>query len=176
MSQAEIAGGKVSPKGEIPRTGYRLRDFMLRSTAGAEARLSDYRGRSNVIVVFGALLTERLALIRDLTAQYRRIREEQAELLLIVPVGLVEGSERSIQLPFPILVDSGRKVYAEYGLQASDDAISAIFIADRFGELAASYVEAGTANATSASILKWLEFINSQCPECEPPEWPLEDV
>jgi hypothetical protein len=22
--------------------------------------------------------------------------------------------------------------------------------------------------------LDWLEFVNSQCPECEPPEWPLE--
>jgi hypothetical protein len=23
-----------------------------------------------------------------------------------------------------------------------------------------------------AEILSWLEFVNSQCPECDPPEWP----
>ena len=174
MSQAEIAGGKVSPKGELPRIGYRLRDFMLRSTAGAEVRLSDYRSRSNLIVIVGTPSAQRSLLIRDLAAWYQRIREEQAEVLLIIPA-MLEEREQPVQLPFPVLVDSGRQLYTEYGLQANSDPISGVFIADRFGELAASYVGSETTNATSASILKWLEFINSQCPECEPPEWPLED-
>jgi peroxiredoxin len=174
MSQAEIAGGKVSPSGEVPRVGYRLRDFMLRSTAGAEVRLSDYRGRSDLILIFATISAERSALIRDLAGHYRRIREEQAEILLVVPA-TAKQPERAPQPPFPVLVDSGRKIYAEYGLHTNNDPISGIFIADRFGELAASYVGLEAANATSASILKWLEFINSQCPECEPPEWPLED-
>jgi peroxiredoxin len=174
MSQAEIAGGKVSLRGEVPRIGYRLRDFMLRSTAGAEVRLSDYRGRSDLVLIFGAVSAERSALIRDLTGVYQRIREEQAEVLLIVPAAVKER-EQALQIPFPVLVDSGREIYAEYGLPINSDPIFGIFIADRFGELAASYVASDTTNATSASILKWLEFINSQCPECEPPEWPLED-
>lgn len=174
MSQAEIAGGKVSPKGELPGIGYRLRDFVLRSTAGAEVRLSDYRGRSNLILIFGALSAQCSVLIGDVAAQYQRLREEQAEVLFIIPAP-IEKDEQPIQLPFPVLVDSGRQLYAEYGLQLNSDPISGIFIADRFGELAASYVGPETANATCASILKWLEFINSQCPECEPPEWPLED-
>lgn len=174
MSQAEIAGGKVSAKGEVPRIGYRLRDFMLRNSAGAEVRLSDYRGRSNLILIFGTLSAQRSIVIGDLAAQYQSIREEQAEVLLISPT-LVEEPQRPAQLPFPVLMDPGRQFYTEYGLQPNRDLISGIFIADRFGELAASYVGSETANATPASILKWLEFINSQCPECEPPEWPLED-
>lgn len=174
MSQAEIAGGKVSPKGEVPRIGYRLRDFMLRSTTGAEVRLSDYRGRSNLVLIFGTLPAQRSVLIGDVAAQYQRLREEQAEVFLIIPA-MIEEPGRLVQLPFPLLVDSGRQLYTEYGLQPNSDPISGIFIADRFGELAASYVGSETANATCASILKWLVFINSQCPECEPPEWPLED-
>jgi peroxiredoxin len=174
MSQAEIAGGRVSPKGEIPRTGYRLRDFLLKSTTGPEVRLSDYRGRSNLILIF-VDPAEPLAPIRDLAAQYSRIREEQTEVLLIVPAARLGEPEASIQLPFPLLVDRNRQVHAEYGLERKADSIPAIFIADRFGELVASYVGSEIANATSASILKWLQFMNSRCPECEPPEWPLEE-
>ena len=175
MSQAEIAAGKVSPKGEIARTGYRLRDFVLRSTEGAEVRFSDYRGRSNRIVIFAESSAEHLELLRDLAAQYSRIREEQTEILLIIAARPLDEPEGSLKLPFPTLIDSHRQVYADYGLQRSGDLIPGIFIADRFGELAASYVGPESTNATPASILKWLEFINSQCPECEPPEWPLED-
>ena len=174
MSQAEIAAGKVSAKGEVPRIGYRLRDFMLRNSAGAEVRLSDYRGRSNLIIIFAALSAERSALIGDIAAQYQGIREEQAEVLLVSPT-MLEEPQRPVQLPFPVLMDSDRQHYTEYGLQANSAPVSGIFIADRSGELAASYVGSETPNATSGSILKWLEFINSQCPECEPPEWPLEE-
>lgn len=174
MSQAEIAGGKVSPKGEIPRTGYRLRDFVLKSTTGPEIRVSDYRGRSNLILIF-ADSAEPLAPTRDLAAQYSRIREEQTEVLLIVPAARLGDPEASIQLPFPLLVDRNRQVHAEYGLKGCNDPVFGIFIADRFGELAAAFIGSEIANATPASILKWLEFINGQCPECEPPEWPLED-
>ncbi len=173
MSQAGIAGGKVGPKGEVPRIGYRLRDFVLRSIAGAELRLSDYRGRKNLILILGTLSVQHSALIRDLAVHYERIRGEQAEVLLIVP-GALEEREQPVQLPFPVLIDPDRHTYAEYGLQASVNPISGIFVADRFGELVASYIGPETTNATAASILNWLEFINSQCPECEPPEWPLD--
>ncbi|HEU5232894.1 MAG TPA: redoxin domain-containing protein [Terriglobales bacterium] len=105
MSQAEIAGGRVSPKAEVPRIGYRLRDFMLRSTAGAEVRLSDYRARSNLILIFGMIAAQHSALIRDVAAQYQRIREQQAEVLLISPT-MVEEPQRPVQLPFPVLLDA----------------------------------------------------------------------
>ncbi len=173
MSQAEIAGGRVSPKGELPRTGYRLRDFALKSLDGDEVRLSDYRGRSNLILIFNARSKDCVALVRDLASQCSNLHEQQAEVLVIVLRGGVRNDLP--QLPFAVLSDTEGTVQADYGLQSGNDSVSGIFIADRFGELAASYIGPAVANATSASILKWLEFVNSQCPECEPPEWPLED-
>ncbi len=173
MSQAEIAGGKVSPKGQLPRTGYRLRDFVLKNTQGSEVRLSEYRGRCNLVLVFDGRRGDCAPLVRDLASHYPAFREEHTDVLLIASEGAVQ--KHSPQLPFPILFESARSIQAEYGLQTGGEPISGIFIADRFGELVASYVGPDTANATAASILKWLEFINSQCPECEPPEWPLED-
>lgn len=173
MSQAEIAGGKVSPKGELPRSGYRLRDFVLKTTDEREVSLTDYRGRSNLIIIFNSRSTDCVALLRDLVSQRSSLREQQADVLVITPPSALRTDLP--QIPFPVLSDTERTVHAEYGLQSGSDSVSGIFIADRFGELAASYVGPDVANATSASVLKWLEFINIQCPECEPPEWCLED-
>lgn len=173
MSQAEIAGGKVNPKGELPRTGYRLRDFVLQSVDGYDVRLSDYRGGCNLILIFNARSEDCVDLLRDLASHYSNVRAELAEALVITPESAVRKG--SPQLPFPVLADAERLIQAEYGLQSGGGSISGVFIADRFGELAASYVGPEVTNATFASILKWLEFVNSQCPECEPPEWPLEE-
>jgi len=46
-------------------------------------------------------------------------------------------------------------------------------ITDRFGEVFAVYRAAeGQAMPSVREIVEWLSFINSQCPECSPPEWP----
>jgi peroxiredoxin len=170
MSQAEIAGGKISPAGAVPRPGYRLRDFSIKAT-GREARLSDYRGRSNLILVFSGPRADS-DLMRQLACSCDKIREQDAEWLVIRSGEAISSIEW--QVPIPVFADSDQGIYRDYGLLAPDP-IPAIFIADRFGELIASYLGAEVRNATTDSILKWLEFINSQCPECEPSEWPLED-
>jgi peroxiredoxin len=51
MSQAEIAGGTVTPPNELPSKGRQLHDFELTSALGAHIQLSDYRGRSNLVLI-----------------------------------------------------------------------------------------------------------------------------
>ena len=67
-------------------------------------------------------------------------------------------------------------MHREFG--AADEAgrpAPAVYITDRYGEVFGSYRSAGgQALPKLEEILDWLAFINSQCPECEPPEWPLE--
>jgi hypothetical protein len=49
----------------------------------------------------------------------------------------------------------------------------AIYITDRFGEVFAVYREAvGQTMPSVQEIVKWLTFINIQCPECGHPECP----
>lgn len=173
MSQAEIAGGKVSPKATIPKVGYQLLDFFLKSTDDSEIRLSDYRGRSNIVLIFSSPSGDCARLILELARNHHLIHEQHAAVLVIVS----RRADLDALLPSPvvILTDFNENIYADYGLHKGTDPVSGVFIADRFGVVAAAYVGAETAELTGASILKWLEFINSQCPECEPPEWPLED-
>jgi hypothetical protein len=50
MTQAEIAGGTVTPLNELPSKGHRLYDFELSSALGKKIHLSDCRGRLNPCV------------------------------------------------------------------------------------------------------------------------------
>ena len=52
MTQAELAGGTIDARQASPAKGQLIRDFTLTSTLGQEISLSDYRGRSNLVLVF----------------------------------------------------------------------------------------------------------------------------
>ena len=67
MSQTEIAGGKLTSDGEVPPRGRRLREFELMSSEGKPVRLSDYRGRSNLVVI----LTDERPEVQELLAALR---------------------------------------------------------------------------------------------------------
>jgi hypothetical protein len=50
----------------------------------------------------------------------------------------------------------------------------AVYVTDRFGEVFATFRESEKqAMPGVQEILEWLTFVNSQCPECSPPEWPV---
>ncbi len=175
MSQAEIAGGSVTPRGELPSKGRRLQDFQLTSTAHRLVRLSDYRGRSNLVVVVGDDQQASKQLLIELNSRYAEIRSEQAEILVIVqtPEQARELREQC-DLQCPVLADEDGGVHRMYGaVDAQGNASAAVYVTDRFAEVFGVYRTCdGQSLPTVAEVLDWLEFINSQCPECEPPEWP----
>ena len=48
-----------------------------------------------------------------------------------------------------------------------------VYLTDRFGEIVSSYSLPGHIMPRNLDeVLGTLEFLNHQCPECEPPEWP----
>jgi hypothetical protein len=70
MSQAEVAGGTFTPPHEFPSKGYLLRDFVLTSATGSSIQLSDYRGRSNLVVIFAGDGSGSPGLLSDVASQY----------------------------------------------------------------------------------------------------------
>jgi hypothetical protein len=53
MTQAELAGGMANAPEARPGKGQLIRDFTLISTLGQPISLSDYRGHSNLVLMFG---------------------------------------------------------------------------------------------------------------------------
>jgi mycoredoxin-dependent peroxiredoxin len=177
MSQAEIAGGKPTAADEVPSKGHRLRDFELMSSEGEPVRLSDYRGRSNLILILTDERREVEGLLATIGSHYEEIQNEGAEVLAIMPASReqTKTTRERLNLPFRVLSDDNRHIHRQLGAVDSEDRdAAAVYITDRFGEVFAAYRTSDRQTLPPvADILKWLEFINAQCPECEAPEWPI---
>ena len=176
MSQAEIAGGAVTPPNELPSKGRQLRDFELTSALGAQIQLSDYRGRSNLVLIFADDQQSTMTLLSDMASQYAQIKNEEAEVLAVVQLARERAAEtkQRLKLPYPVLADKDGRIHREVGaVSPQGNVAAAVYVTDRFGEVFGLYrTRDGQALPNVAEILSWLEFVNSQCPECEPPEWP----
>lgn len=177
MSQAEIAGGRVTSSGELPRKGLGFPDFELMSSSEHPLRLSDYRGRSSLLLIFTDDQAATAELLSAVAHSYDDFKHEEAEVIAVAKSSPEECGriKERLKLPFLILSDGNGRIHREVG--ASDEqgnAAAAAYVTDRYGEIFAIYrTRDGQALPTAAEILNWLEFVNNQCPECEPPEWPV---
>lgn len=179
MSQAEIAGGAVTPPNELPSKGRILPDFALpAASSGREVHASDFRGRANLVVIADDGRSETANLVSDAVRKYGEMKNQEAEVLVIVgpPQSTAAVRQESLKsLPGALLVDEDGSVHRRLGaVDAQGHDSAAIYVTDRYGEVFAVYRRsAGQSVPDIAEIMSWLEFINSQCPECEPPEWPI---
>jgi peroxiredoxin len=177
MSQAEIAGDKLTLTGELPSKGKRLPEVELLSFKGQKFHLSDYRGRSNLVVLLIDERPETKRLLTEIANKFREIQNADANVLAIRSASLEPPTlpKASLNFPFEIFSDPDRVVHHQLGAtdEQNRDA-AALYVTDRFGEVFGIYrIRDGQPLPSVDEILNWLEFINAQCPECEPPEWPL---
>ncbi len=176
MSQAEVAGGSFTPPNELPSKGHLLRDFTLETASGKKVHLSDYRGRASLVLVFTGDDDESSQLLSDLASHATEISQDEAEILVIRWPGheRVVDSEQSGHSHYLVLIDRDGSLHDRFGaVDAEGCACSAVYVTDRFGEVFAAYRRRdGQKLPTLPEILSWLQFVNSQCPECEAPEWP----
>lgn len=176
MLQAEIAG-RVTPSPEgHPAKGSVLRDFQLCSTEGQLVLLSAYRGHSNLVLVFAGRSNPAAEFFSELKSHQQELAENEAHILAIVvgPLAHARELKQSLHLNFQVLADVDGRFHRSTG--ARDQAghiLPAVFVTDRFGEVFASYrTGEGEGLPGAAEIVSWVEFINRQCPECGPVEWP----
>ena len=96
-------------------------DFKLRATNGQEVALSDFRGKSNVILFFirETSCAQCRTHVTQLGRMQEQFREAGAEIIVILGNDLDTTKEYadSIGLPFPILSDPDRHVYNLYELE-----------------------------------------------------------
>ncbi len=176
-SQGEIAGGAFTSSDEVPSKGHLLPDFRLISSAGDYIQLSDFRGRSNLVLLAVDDQPATAKLVSDIAARYSEIKNNEAEVLAIVHGSRNSAAElqRKENLPYLVLADDSGRLHRQLGAVDSNGRDSAaVYVTDRFAEVFGVYRRSGGDPLPSvAEILKWLEFVNVQCPECEPPEWPV---
>ncbi len=96
-------------------------DFKLIATNGQEISLSDFRGKSNVIVFFirETSCPQCHTHVTQLGKMYQQFRSAGAEIIVILGENVEKAKEYAdgINLPFPILSDPNRDVYHLYELE-----------------------------------------------------------
>lgn len=97
MTQAELAGGTIAAPQASPEKGQLIRDFTLTSTLGQEISLSDYRGHSNLVLVFagGSVDNPDLKVLAEIAADHNRFQDEQTQVLAIMQCTLERAAQIS---------------------------------------------------------------------------------
>jgi thioredoxin-dependent peroxiredoxin len=146
-------------------------DFALLSTMGARVRVSDYRGKRNIILIFcGAGRSKSVrSLVRQVSELYAEFVAEEAEVFAVVrgAGGEAEDLKCNCDPPFPVLVDRENRAHDLFGSPASgQDFLPLVCIVDRYGEVR-HISRAGEPEASfgAPEILDWVRYINLECPE-----------
>lgn len=175
MLQAEVGGGaRIDADRRLQRAGYLLRDFIANSVDGRKIQISDYRGHSNLVLVFAGDRGSTHQLLTRLAEQVHQFAEQEAVIIVVLPSSTTEPELLEAQnQPLVLLVDKEGSLRQQYGAVDDANPTPVIYVTDRFGEIFSVYTTFdGKQLPSSQELLKLLEFINNQCPECEPPEWP----
>lgn len=168
MTQSQLAGGTADAPQARPAKGQLIRDFTLASTGEQKVSLSDYRGRSNLVLVFagGGDGSPDLKVLAEIAADYDRIQGEQAEVLAVMQCAreTVARIEQEVDLPFPLLVDEDGRFHRSAGAEDRyGRPAAAIYVTDIFGEVfAVNRTVEGQTMPNAQEIVKWLSFINMQ--------------
>jgi len=96
-------------------------DFRLPATLGQDVALSDFRGKTNVVLFFireTSCIQCRIH-VNQLGRMYQQFKEAGAEVVAILgeDVETARKYAEGIKLPFPVLSDPNRDVYHLYELE-----------------------------------------------------------
>ena len=180
MTQVQHAGGAWDAPQSRPVKGQLIRDFTLNSTLGRPVSVSDYRGRSNLVLIFcgdGSIPSD-FKILAEIEKGCAVFQDEQTQVLAILQCGLQEAARirQQSELSFPLLVDMDGQMHRSAGAaDRQGRPAAAIYITDQFAEVFAAHRAAdGETMPSVEMIVKVIRFINIQCPECGHPEWPAE--
>ncbi len=161
MLQSKIQSARCNAKGAAPTRGARIRDYALHDVAGKKVEFSAYRGKYNLVIVFCGDIKAAKRISDTLAGVGDELSERDSLALVVVEKTAPWNSGSNA-----VLIASDAEGVAHREVAAEPD--PKVFITDKFGEVYASLEEIPAVE----EILRWLDFINNQCPECEPPEWP----
>lgn len=147
-----------------PQIGDLAPDFAATTHEGKPVRLSDFRDKRNVVLVFypgdsTPVCTSQLCAFRD---SWEALQHADAALFGINPFG-AESHARFVnqhQFPFPLIVDKGSEIAKAYGRSALFGMLikRAVYVIDKTGRIA--YAQSG--NPPPSEILAILQTLEGK--------------
>lgn len=144
-------------------------EFKLKSTPDQMVSLRDFRGKNVVLVFYPAdwspVCSDQLALYQQLLPEFEK---QNAEIVGISVDGIWShiAFEQNRKIHFPLLADFNPKgqVAAAYGVYDESQGMSgrALFVVDKDGKIAWSYLSPTGVNPGADGILDALDRINEK--------------
>lgn len=164
----------------MPRVRQLIPPLTLLTPEGKTIHAWDFKQKRNMVIGFldaGCPLCE--AFVRALSGHSAELREKEAIALLAFP----EGASLivSVRSPAGIIVGSDignrsiRRFLGEDALSSQGLERRAVFVTDRYGEIAGRWIIQGHDFPTIEQILSSLNLVEIACEECEVPFWPAEE-
>jgi hypothetical protein len=149
-------------------------DATLVGPDGASVSFDSYRGRWDLVVLMlGAESPERPAqqLLNALADARADVEAEEGRIVAVTATDPARLRE-AWAWPFPLLFDAGAALHHRVGaVDGGGRPATALYITDRYREIFTVLRPGDTGwPASGRSVVEWLQFINVQCPECNPPE------
>lgn len=174
MARDKIEGLDTGHGGSTGGSGKLFPDATLLTPDGTSVSLDSYRPRWDLVVLMlGAGAPEETAtqLLNSLADARDEIERESGKVL-VVTANDPRRSAGEWKWPFLLLVDTDATLHRHMGaVDRSGQPAVALFIMDRYREIfAALRPDRPDWPMSSRDVLRWLQFINIQCPECGAPE------
>ncbi len=139
VKEANMENELTQQKDLIP-VGEPAPDFMLQDAQGELVRLSDWRGKKNVVLVFYPMdntpgCTKQLCAIRDDITDFK----DSETVVYGVNPGSAESHQKFIddhEFPFTLLVDAGKVVAGAYGAKGIPVVKRTVYAIDKDGKVA----------------------------------------
>lgn len=136
-------------------------------------KLWDYKMRKNLVILFyhGDACSRCKEKLKMFAENYEELVKLEAEILAISADGLggTRALSAELRLPYPLLSDPEGRVIEKYTYRrkAHEAALPSVFVTDRYGTLYHQFIANEITELPDLEeILSWLDFIQSQCPEC----------
>ncbi len=151
--------------GQSQEVGDNAPDFSLADASGKEVKLSDFKGKKNVVLVFYKWHScprcrEQLS---ELQEQITEIIKLNSELIAISSAGdkdNVERTKSSLGITYTLIPTPNKKVVLDFGLEYGDGgAAYGTFIIDKKGLIRFKSLDKRTSLTKTSEIIKELQVI-----------------
>jgi peroxiredoxin len=150
-----------------------LPDFDFVTIDGASRRLSDFRGRKHLVLIFADRNDN--AFLNAVARANPAIRDLEAHVIAILRAtpGVLDAYSPQ-RWPFDVAVDSRGGLHRAFNAEDDQGASGlAVYVTDRWAEVVyACRTLQGDPAPGIEDLLEWLTFVDHECPECFPSEWP----
>lgn len=137
-------------------------DFRLNTPDDREFRISSFRGRRNLVLVFAPSNVP--PLVAELASRQAELAEEDTQVFVIAPESGADAmaqryaEHRTVE----VLSDPDGEVLRRYGAESSP----AVYVTDQYGEIySAHHAREGLTLPDANEIVASLRHINAACPE-----------